>query len=139
MRSMRGREPRSVSAAVPSLFEKIWKICIMKSAGKKPLQRRKRHSRPPINQGVEFSFRRLSIMREKSRAAPGFRLRLGQPRNITELAHLLDEAPKDVERDLKHFPKNLKRSGTRRRRTHQPRHGGVIAYARGDDAQLAPN
>lgn len=34
---------------------------------------------------------------------------LGQSRSIAELAYLLDEAPKDVEQDLQHFLKSLKR------------------------------
>jgi len=33
---------------------------------------------------------------------------LGQPRSVSELAYLLDAAPKDVEGDLHHFLKSLK-------------------------------
>jgi len=33
---------------------------------------------------------------------------LGQPRSVSELAYLLDEAPKDVEEGLHHFLKSLK-------------------------------
>ena len=34
---------------------------------------------------------------------------LGQPRNVAELAYLLGEVPKDVEQDLQHLLKSLKR------------------------------
>lgn len=43
---------------------------------------------------------------------------LGQPRSVSELAHLLDEAPKDVEEDLRHFLKSLK---------HTPYHAVIEA------------
>jgi transcriptional regulator len=35
---------------------------------------------------------------------------LRQPRSVAELAQLLDEAPKDVEEDLQHLLKSLKRT-----------------------------
>ncbi len=34
---------------------------------------------------------------------------LGQPRSVAELARLLDEAPKDLEQDLHHLLKSLRR------------------------------
>lgn len=36
-------------------------------------------------------------------------LLMAHPRSVTELSHLLDESPKDVEQDLHHFLKSLKR------------------------------